>query len=371
MNKLLVRLIGTLWVVLGVVSLGVGGVAASPSAQGDLVAQGKYLATVSGCVGCHTPLQPQFADAKNITPADRVTMSLSARDALDTSRLLAGGQTFNLGPAGVLFTANLTPDPETGIGKWTDEELKTSIRTGASRAGRLQHAIMPYRTYNNMAESDINAIVAYLRSVPAVKNTLPANTVQVEGKPLAVRPGLTAPASTDTSARGKYLMTAVLNCSGCHTQTDKTTGKPMAEKAFAGAQPFEGTWGIVYSANLTPHETGLASWSDADIRRVLSSGVRRDGRRLVLMIWQDVANLNDDDAKAVVNYLRKDIAAVENIVPAPALKPEYEKFVELPALQKQSSPDYVWIGGVTVAVLVVVGSVVAFVFMRRKGAAAK
>lgn len=371
MNKFRLRLIGTLLVVLGVMALGVGGVAASPSTQGDLIAQGKYLATVSGCVGCHTPLQPQFADAKNITPADRVTLSLAARDALDTSRLLAGGQTFNLGPAGVLFTANLTPDPETGIGKWTDDELKNSIRTGASRAGRLQHAIMPYRTYNNMAESDLNAIVAYLRSVPPVKNALPANTVQVEGKPLAVRAGIIAPASTDTAARGKYLMTAVLNCSGCHTPTDKTTGKPIAEKAFAGAQPFEGTWGIVYSANLTPHETGLATWSDADIRRVLSSGVRRDGRRLVLMIWQDVANLSDDDGKSVVNYLRKDIAPVENVVPSPALKPEYQKFVELPALQQPSSPDYLWIGGVTAAVLVVVGSALAFGFMRRKNAMSK
>lgn len=352
-----------------VLAMTVGGAAASSSHQGDVIAQGKYLATVSGCIGCHTPLQAQFTDPNNISTADRVTLSLSARDALDTSRLLAGGQTFNLGPAGVLFTANLTPDPDTGIGKWTDKELKDSIRTGMSKGGRMQHPIMPYRTYNNLAEADLDAIVAYLRSVPPVKNSVPANTVKVDGKPLDVRPNIVAPAATDVSARGKYIMSAILSCNGCHTPTDKTTGKAIQEKFLGGGQPYEGPWGIVYSANLTPDQTGLASWADSDIRRVLSSGVRKDGRRLVLMIWQDVANLSDDDAKAVVNYLRKDVAPVDNLVSAPALKPEFEKKVELPALQQPqtSAPiNYLLWGGIAAGVVVVVGIGLAFVFTRRK-----
>lgn len=354
--------VASLWLV------GAGQVQASSTAQAEKVALGKYLASVTGCVGCHTPLQTQFQDVTNMAINDRVTLSLSARDALDQTKLLAGGQVFNLGPAGVLLTPNLTPDAETGIGKWTDLEVKDAIRTGQSKiSNRTQHGIMPYSRYNNMADSDLDAIVAYLRTVPSVKNSVPANTVKLEAKPLPVKTGLVSPAPSDTAARGKYLMTSMLSCTGCHTPTDKTTGKPIAEKTQAGGQPFEGQWGIVYSANITPHETGLGSWTDADIRRVLSSGVRKDGRRLVLMIWQDVANMTDDDAKAAVHFLRKEVPPVENIAPLAALKPEYVKFVELPALQEAAAPNYALLGGVAaVVVLVVGGGLAAFILSRRQ-----
>ncbi len=355
------KLRGALWAVfMGIVGamLWSGGVAASPPLQDDPVTRGKYLANIAGCVDCHTPLVPQF-DPKN--PNDLQKLAFSNREVLDTSaRLLGGGQPFDLGPGGVIFSRNLTPDKESGLGDWTDDEIKTAIRTGQSRKGNVLHPLMPYHVFNSMADGDVSAIVAYLRSVPPVKNSVPPNS-QVPGlKPLPVRNGITAPSPSDTNARGAYLMYGVLACTDCHTPIDAASGAPVMSKYLGGGQPYEGPWGIVYGGNITPHDkTGIGSWSDADIRRILSSGVRPDGRRSVLMPWQTYANLTEQDAQAVVAYLRKGVVAVDNQVPATSLRPEFTKFVELPAAQQQPSNTVLYTSfGVAVVLLVVGGGVV-------------
>lgn len=122
---------------------------------------------------------------------------------------------------------------------------------------------------------------------------------------LAIVVALPADAKTtgqqsDPAARGKYLAT-IAGCGGCHTPLDPQTGASMLEKYMAGGQPYEGPWGIVYSANLTPdQETGLGKRTDADIRRVFHEGVLPDGRRVVLMPWPSVGQIALTIAGAVV-----------------------------------------------------------------------
>ncbi|MCI0393478.1 MAG: c-type cytochrome [Chloroflexi bacterium] len=349
------RAILVLLILFLALAMGVEQTTATPARQfDDLVRQGEYLATIAGCVGCHTPFKPEYADLPNLTTEQARTLALFERDALDEDRLFAGGRVFSLGPAGLLASANLTPDEETGLGAWTDEEIKTAIQTGASRDGRQLFPLMPYPLYNNMADADVAAIIAYLRSLPPVENKVPEELrVPTEGMPsLPLQEGITAPDPEDTAARGRYLATAVMGCTDCHTPADPNTGQPILEQYLAGGQPFEGPWGIVYGGNITPHpETGIGDWSEADLRRALISGIRPDGRRLVVMPWQFFAEMTADDATALVHYLQNDLQPVDREVPAAALAPEFVEHVEpLPDVESPG-PNWFMILGLGVALV--------------------
>jgi mono/diheme cytochrome c family protein len=346
--------------VLAVAALPAG---AKPLYQSDAVAQGKYLTTVAGCIDCHTPYPADFNPA-SLTSLD-VLYSLAG--GADKTRLFAGGQPFDLGPLGVVFSKNLTPDPETGLGNWTDDEIKTAFQTGVSKDGLHLFPVMPFHTLNGMADSDASAVVAFLRTLAPVKNAVPRTQIlPPEALPqLPRQTGVVAPDPKDTAARGKYLVTSVIACNDCHTPVDPQTGAPVMEKYLAGGQPFAGPWGTIYGGNITPDKaTGIGSWSDADIKRVIKTGVRPDGRKVVLMPWQLFASLTDDDLNAIVSYLRNDVPAVSNEVPKAALNPGFEVVTQV-AQPGPSTTTLLLIGAV---VVVVVGG--AFLLMRRRGAAA-
>lgn len=283
--------------------------AKAPAQFDNPVEQGKYLTTIAGCVDCHTPRDENFLPLKNLE--------------------FSGGQPFELGPLGTVFSKNLTSDKETGLGDWTDEEIKTAFQTGVSKDGLHLFPLMPYRFFNNLSDSDANAIVAYLRTLPPISNQVPRKQIlPVEAVPqLPRKTGIVAPAPSDTAARGKYLMTALIACTDCHTPLDPASGQPIMEKYLAGGQPYEGPWGIVYGANLTPDkETGLGNWSDADIARVLHQGIRPNRRVVILMPWEIFQPLTDEDTKAIIHYLRNDVPAVHNEVPAAKLNAGFEHF---------------------------------------------
>ena len=128
-------------------------------ADAKQIARGLYLATVMDCGGCHTP------GALIGTP--------------DASRRLAGSDIgFGLGPGptdGAVYPRNLTPDRETGLGAWSDDEIIRAIRGGQGRDGRVLAPIMPWPAYAALTMADARALVAYLRSIPAVKREVPAN----------------------------------------------------------------------------------------------------------------------------------------------------------------------------------------------------
>jgi mono/diheme cytochrome c family protein len=116
---------------------------------GDELARGKYIVTLANCHTCHSPTQK--------------TLPLK-------ERTLAGGVSFTT-PFGAFVSANITPDPETGVGKWTKEDFRKLFRTGVRKSGaQLTANFMPWYIYKNMTDADLDAVIAYLRSLPAVKN---------------------------------------------------------------------------------------------------------------------------------------------------------------------------------------------------------
>jgi mono/diheme cytochrome c family protein len=145
------------------------------------VARGEYLVTTSGCHDCHTPLmmgangpEPDMSRALSGHPAG---MALPPAPRLPEGPWIASVAATNTawaGPWGTSFTANLTPDAETGLGKWTLKDFKDTIRTGRHMGrGRPVLPPMPIPAYRNFNDRDLEAIYAYLRTVPAVGNRVP------------------------------------------------------------------------------------------------------------------------------------------------------------------------------------------------------
>jgi len=325
---------------------------AAPARQDDQVAQGKYIAAIAGCVGCHTPI-----DKTTFTPV--------------TGKEFSGGEPFDLGPLGIVYSKNLTSDMKTGLGDWTDEEIKTAITTGVSKDGLHLFPVMPYHFFNNMADKDLDTLVAFLRTIPPIENQVERRQIlPPEALPqLERKSGIVAPDPKDTAARGRYLMTSVLVCNDCHTPVNPETQQPILEKYLAGGQPFEGPWGIVYGGNITPDQkTGIGSWTDADIERLLRTGVRPDGRVTVVMPFFIYQNLNADDMKAVTYYLKNDVKAVDGVVPAANLKEGFERYVEIALPQPAVDPLLLGVVG-GVLFLLVGGGV--FLFMRNRASATK
>jgi mono/diheme cytochrome c family protein len=306
-------------------------------------------------------------------------IAMSGNQTLDMDKKYSGGRPFDLGPGGVIFSRNLTPDKETGLGNWTDQEIEVAIRYGARSDGSRLHPLMPYRNFVNLAADDMKAIIAYLRSLPAVKHDIPRRKENGEQYPPVQAPanGIpeTGPARTDKVAWGEYLVRNLLSCSDCHTPIDAKTGAPVMEKAFAGGQPYEGPWGIVYSSNITSDKkTGVGDWSDDQLKVAFQQGIDRNGRRLIVMPWEDYANLTADDAQAVVTFLKSKMPAITNEVPAASIRDPFKEVVASASSSTASnaatsagSPNLILIVGGIVVVLAVLGGAV---MMMRRGKSA-
>ncbi len=344
---------------------------AGDNLQDDPVAHGKYIATIAGCTDCHTPLKAEYQDPTKYSREQLQTISFNAITTLDETKLLSGGRPFDLGPAGVLLTRNLTPDEETGLGAWTDEQIKAAVKTGVDHGGRILFPVMPYNVYNGMADADLDAVIAYLRSVSAISNRIPESTIPTAGFPTPpYTTGILAPDVSDKAARGGYLVNSVMGCTDCHTPVDPATGAPQMNKYLAGRQPYEGPWGIVYGGNITPdNETGIGTWTDEEVKRAITTGVRKDGRRLILMPWFVYSNLTVEDADAVVYYLKNVLPAVNNQIPAASLNEGFEQMApeaqnQPSAGNKAMSPIILAVVGIGIILLV---STIAY-FVRRKSA---
>lgn len=171
------------------------------TAAPDRLARGKYLVTVAGCNDCHTPLKP----GPNGPERDMTRMLSGHPESLvmPASPVLPAGpweataaSTFTAwsGPWGVSFTANLTPDPETGLGRWTLRNFKDTIRSGRHLGrGRLILPPMPIPMYQHMTDEDLAAVFTYLQSIPAIRNRVP--------EPLPPPTASVAVAAADGSAK--------------------------------------------------------------------------------------------------------------------------------------------------------------------------
>ena len=249
---------------------------ASPvSADIGSVERGRYLATAGPCRECHTPRLP-----------DNPT-------ALDLSKAFAGGEKFEL-PFGTIFSTNITQDKETGIGNLTDEQIKTASRDGIGKDGR-KLILHPSAAFRGMADSDLNALTAFLKSLSPIKNAVPAADLKAPRDALFVPPTGAGAASVPASGKalGEYLAKSVFGCTDCHIP-GALQGQPDLTK-FLG------------SPNITPDKaTGIGNWSREDIVRATREGVRPDGRRLspIMPISTAYVNINNTDMYAVIDYLQ-------------------------------------------------------------------
>jgi mono/diheme cytochrome c family protein len=269
-----------------------------------VIERGRYLVEGPGhCTGCHVP---SSEDAR-----------VNAGEAVD----LKGGRLFDI-PPGKFYSANLTPDPETGIGRRTDAELFRLLRHDVRADGRATLPVMPFQT---MADSDLVALVSYLRSRPPVKNEVPEHAPNLLGKfvysfllaPPPPPPTPPAPTVTPgpTAEYGKYLAHSVANCYGCHTNRDLRTG------AFIG-EPFAGGLVMpslqepdkveVVAPNLTKAKSGRASMYTEDQFVARIKGVKQQPMH-THMPWISFAKMTDDDLRAIYRYLQT-VPPVENDV---------------------------------------------------------
>jgi mono/diheme cytochrome c family protein len=251
------------------------------------VERGKYLVnTIMTCQNCHTPK--------------------GERGAPIYERDLSSGLSWDEPPFKVT-ASNITQDKETGIGAWTDAQIKTALRKGQRPNGVHLAAIMPYDFYEILTESDLNAIVAYLRTVKPVKQETPAPEYRI-ALPRHIPPGAEKPFSeadmADKVKKGFYLVT-IGHCMECHTPMGPK-GREFETSYGKGGFEFPGPWGKSVSRNITSHkEKGIGAWSDAEIKRAITDGVSRDGSRLKPpMGYEFYKNMTGDDLDAIVAYLR-------------------------------------------------------------------
>jgi mono/diheme cytochrome c family protein len=254
-------------------------------AQDDPVARGRYLVeSIAGCGNCHTPKGPQG--------------DLPGRN-------LAGGTVFEE-PVFRAIASNITPDPETGIGRWTDAQVARAIREGIRPDGRVIGPPMPIELYRGISDADLAAMVAYLRSVPAVRNAVQASEYRIPLPPNYGPPVVTqAGPADDPVARGAYLAGPVGHCIDCHTPM-MPDGRRDWSRTGAGGQAFPGPWGVSVARNITPHrERGIGAWTDAQIIRAVTEGVAADGRRMFPpMGYGYYARMTPGDLADLVAYLR-------------------------------------------------------------------
>jgi mono/diheme cytochrome c family protein len=259
----------------------------SASAQTPLE-RGNYLVNgVLTCGNCHTPRGPGGAFAMD-------------------KQLSGGPQEWDT-PTYKVRGANITPDRETGIGSWTEAQVKKALLDGVRPDGTQLAPIMPYGYYKVFAAGDLDAVVAYLRSVAPVSNKVQA-PVYKAALHIDVPPGgekqMTAADLSDPVKRGFYQVT-IGHCMECHTP--RVNGKSdLANALGKGGEEFKGPWGVSVSRNITSHrEKGIGAWSDAEIKRAIIQGVRKDGSPLKPpMGYPLYARMSDADLSDVVAYLR-------------------------------------------------------------------
>ncbi|MEQ1586633.1 MAG: cytochrome C [Cyclobacteriaceae bacterium] len=267
------------------------------SRDSAVIAHGKYFVYgPAHCAECHVK-----SDRKD--PANWETNILT--------KPLTGGLEFTL-PGGIIYSGNLTPDKETGIGRYTDAELARIIRYCVKPNNEL---LFPFMAYSGVSDEDLTAIVSYLRSIEPVNNKVPEKevgflikgiSVMFFNKPFQIQKDIPKSVVRDTTAAyGQYLSNSVSGCNYCHTKTDEITGEFTGPQLAGGgktpsATEEPGVW--VYSPNLTQdRETGkMYGWTaEQFIQRFrLGRGVKES-----IMPWEAFKTYSDNDLKAIYKYL--------------------------------------------------------------------
>lgn len=264
-----------------------GAVAAVPADQTELIKRGEYLARAGDCIACHT---------------------------------VRGGKTFAGGlpmltPFGTLYTPNVTPDDQYGIGKWTSDDFYRSIHVGRSKDGSLLYPAMPFTSYTKVTRADSDAMFAYMRSVPPVnvpsrphELRFPFNqrNMLIGWRVLFFSEGEFKPDPTKSVEwnRGAYLIEGLGHCSMCHTSIN-AMGGPVSSAAFGGGLIPLQNW---YAPSLTSNkEAGLGDWDIKDINDLLKTGVSQRGAvfgPMAEVVHNSLQYMTDADINAMSTFLK-------------------------------------------------------------------
>lgn len=278
----------------------------------ERLARGKYLNDhVLGCTTCHSQRDwTRFAGPVKV------------------ETIGAGGDAFPLGPAGTLYSKNITP---AAVGSWTDGELWRAVTTGVSRDGTPLFPLMPYPHFGVMAEDDIHAVLAYVRSLKAIENNniperdlnFPLNLI-VRTIPAPAQPQPRPPAS-DKLAYGRYMLRSAL-CADCHTPIDDQ-GQPLPGMDFAGGMTIIETGYRVNAANITPDaDTGIGTWTEqqfVDKFKAFDTPVaamplsETERRQNTPMPWTAYAGMTREDLAAIYAALRAQKPIVNRVTKFP------------------------------------------------------
>ena len=255
----------------------------------DLIEKGKYIFHASGGCSCHT-------DTKN------------------DGAFLAGGRPINT-PFGTFFGTNISPDPATGIGKWTDEDFVRAMTKGLSPEGNHYFPVFPYTSFHNITQEDLIALKAYLFSIPAVnQKNIPHDLILPFGRQALLtiwknvvwspQTFISNPEQTKSWNRGAYIAQALAHCGECHTPRNLLGGL-KTYLHFSGSK--EGPEGEL-APNITPHKiTGIGDWTKVDISYFLETGMKPDGDYTQGLMAEVIEHgyyyLKVDDLDAVAEYL--------------------------------------------------------------------
>lgn len=260
---------------------------AAPNATTQVINRGEYLARAGDCVACHS---------------------------VPNGKPFAGGRPMPT-PFGALYVPNITPDDDTGIGKWTPDEFYRMMHSGVSRDGTLLYPAMPFASYTKVTRADSDAIYAYLMSVPPVKQPnrphelkFPFNNrdLLLGWRTLYFKEGEYVPDPKQSAEwnRGAYLVQGLGHCAMCHTAINALGGSSES-KAFEGGMIPNQNW---YAPSLTSNrEAGLGNWDIKDIADLLQVGVSHRGTTygpMAEVVYNSLQYLTDDDVRAMAVYLK-------------------------------------------------------------------
>jgi mono/diheme cytochrome c family protein len=267
-----------------------GDAAAQPQnkpAQQSQVERGRYLAQAGDCIACHT---------------------------IPGAKIFSGNRPMPT-PFGTLYSPNITPDPETGIGKWSADDFYRMMHTGRSRTGDLLYPAMPFASYTKVTRADTDAIFAYLRSVPRVRQPsrqhdlrFPYNNraLLIGWRTLYFTEGEYQPDRSKSVEwnRGAYLVQGLGHCSMCHTPINALGGSSQ-EQAFQGGLIPMQNW---YAPSLTSNrEAGLGNWEIRDIVDLLQAGVSNRATvygPMAEVTYNSLQFMSDADIRAMAVYLK-------------------------------------------------------------------
>lgn len=258
--------------------------------------RGEYLVrNVAGCLYCHSELDV-------------------SQEGLPIKAGRAGaGKTWAAEGLPWLTVPNITPDPETGAGRWTDDTIARAVREGIGHDGRALFPIMPYVNFRKMSDEDLASVITYIRSLQPVRNELPKSTVPfpvnrfINAVPKKIDGTVPGPDTSTPERRGEYL-TTLASCTDCHTPMDER-GQFLAGMEFAGGNMFEFVDPAAprakrASANLTPSPNGIPYYTEELFVETIRTGRVRERKLTDVMPWGHYRNMTDEDLKAIFAYLK-------------------------------------------------------------------